>query len=280
MTLIPQGLGTGGGGGGGGGTLVVDQLPPIEDIEIPTNPEETRTVYVLRFSREGFVADLDEDGNPFWREFGIDFVEFELAALASIHTPAADSPDGLHVLLSDPVAIDAVPPVLGAQRQSTDADLQTGGIPGGTVEWANPPVSAGRPAHHPTSSIAFYDSTARKLGYSDGTQYTDADDIPEGDTFFNSNITWVDANTTNAGRFAPGTGRFDTRALAQAYIFLHQAEFFARYEAGVRFVAYYNTIQFRIDHVNIDSIGALEIPPATIAPQSPQFSHRHETSDR
>ena len=102
----------------------------------------------------------------------------------------------------------------------------------------------------------------RILGFSDGSQYTDAEDLPEGDTFFNTDITWVDASTTNANRFAPGTGRFNTRALAQAYIFLHHAEFVARYEAGVRFVAYYNTIQFRIDHVDIDSIGELEIAPA------------------
>ena len=257
-----HGLFGGGSGGGSGGALLVTALPPIADVTIPTNPDETQTVYVVEDSRDAYIADLDEDGNPFWRQVAVNLIELEIAAQASIFNPLATSADGLHVLLSDPVAIEAVPPVLGAQRQSTDADLQTGSIPGGTVEWATPPVVAGRPNHHSTSSIAFYDSVARKLGFSDGTLYTDADDMPEGDTFFNADITWCDANTLNASRFATGTGRFNQRIDAQNYILLHHAEFVARYNAGVRFIAYYNTIQFRVEHVVITSIGTLEIPPA------------------
>ena len=194
-----------GGTGAGGGAILVNALPPLADVEVPAEGV-SQSIYVEEVSRDAYVADFDEEGNKFWRQVAVNLIELEIAALASIHNPLATSTDGLHVLLSDPVAVDAVPPVLGAQRQSTDADLQTGDIPGGTVEWATPPVVAGRPNHHATSSIAFYDSVARTLGFSDGSQYTDAADMPQGDIFFNTDITWCNANTFNSARFAPGTG--------------------------------------------------------------------------
>ena len=255
---------SGEGGGGDGGALLVTALPDVNDIELP-DEDETQTVYIEEDSRDAFVADLDEEGNKFWRQIAVDLIDLEIAALASIATPLANSADGLHVLLSDPIGIDAIPPVLGAQRQSTDADLQDSGLllNEATAEWHAPPVGPGRPAHSGTSgAVAFYNNAERQLEYSDGTAYIVATTIPEPATFFNPDISWVDAGSTNETVFAPGTARFASRAAALAYILEHHAVFFDHYNNGVRQVAYFNTTQLRVDIVDIDSIGTLEIHAA------------------
>ena len=228
--------------------------------------EKTQSIYVEEDSRDAFVVDYDEDGVAFWRQIAVNLVDFEIAALASIRNPLADSTDGLHVLLSDPVAVEEVPTDLGAHRQSNDADLQNSDIfllPGETLAWHVPPVGPGRPTSPVSNVVAYYDNARETLGWANSSnQYFEASGLQEGFDFFNPEILWLDVGTTNTDRFAAGTGRFAGEAAAEAYMRQHHAVFTEHYDAGIRQVAYFNTTHLRVDVADIDNIGALGVPAA------------------
>ena len=164
--------------------------------------------------------------------------------------------NGLQLRFGDPVAEPMVPAVLATSVTSVDTDLDNGDIPGPAVRWNAPMQVGSNPTHHGSDSLAFYRVDQQRLRYSEGTGYFNAADIPEGENFFDPDITWANIGETNAEIFADGTGRFDTNADVLAYLEANHDVFQARFDAGRTRIAYYSTVRFRVDVADITTIGS------------------------
>ena len=168
----------------------------------------------------------------------------------------ANGGNGLLLRFGEPAAEPMVPAVLAAAVTSVDTDLDNGDIPGATVRWNVPMQVSSNPAHHGSDSLAFYRTDQHRLRYSEGANYVNAADIPEGENFFDPDITWANIGETNAEIFADGTGRFDTNADVLVYLEANHDVFQARFDAGRTRIAYYSTVRFRVDVADITTIGS------------------------